>query len=212
MHVESATAIGQTGELSLSGSEVAADLGLRSTWFEVGWLELTPPPSPVSFGATVTLTGVARGLGGVTLEAQSEGSTWEPLAAILPGRGGAFSMEVTPQETTRYRLASGAVRAALINVPVAPVVSASLVSSGVEGAVEPPASGLRVTLQRQTGQAWTTIASATTGPRGGYAFGLRLPPGSYRVRLGAGNGLATGLSGLLSSGVSTPASQPPQAA
>ncbi len=202
-HVESATAVGQEGELSLSGTEVEADLGLRSTWFEVGWLGLTPPPSPVPFGDTVTLKGVVRGLGSVSLEEQSQGSAWQLLAAILPGAGGAFSIEVTPQATTRYRLASGAVRGALINVPVAPVVNASLVSSGVEGSLEPQTAGETVLLQRERGSAWATLASARTG-RGRHLPGSRR--GSRRAptasAVSPGPACPRGLSGLLLSGAS----------
>ena len=35
-HVTSATAVGPSGTVSLTGSQVQSDLGLRSTWFELG--------------------------------------------------------------------------------------------------------------------------------------------------------------------------------
>ena len=34
----------------LTGSQVQSDLGLRSTWFELGWLSLTPPGGPGTEG------------------------------------------------------------------------------------------------------------------------------------------------------------------
>ena len=49
---------------------LARRIGLRSTWFTVGVLSLTPPPptrrSPTA--RTVTLAGVVRGFAGATLE------------------------------------------------------------------------------------------------------------------------------------------------
>ena len=65
-----------TSKLSAYGT-VQSALGLRSTWFDVGILSLTPPsPSlPVVYGSSVQLTGVIRGLSGVSFEQR-------PLAAL----------------------------------------------------------------------------------------------------------------------------------
>ena len=85
----------------------------------------TPPAglasseTPATPGSTVTLGGTAEGLAGVTLEAKPAGGAWQALAPVAPGPGGSFSITVSPQATTLYRLAAGSVRGAAITVSVA---------------------------------------------------------------------------------------------
>ena len=136
-HVATVTAVSPTAQLAIAGSTVRQDLGLRSSWFQVGWLTLAPPAEPVSFGAAASLSGVARGLTGVTLEAKTQATDWQTVAAVSPDATGAFSVALSPQATTQYRLATGNVRAALIKVPVVPVVSATLGAASVQGTVRP---------------------------------------------------------------------------
>ena len=63
------TAIGPSGEVTATGADVRTLLGLRSTWFSLGWLSLDPP-RPSRTTAATQLTGIARGVGAVTLEAK----------------------------------------------------------------------------------------------------------------------------------------------
>jgi stage II sporulation protein D len=117
-HVPSVTAIAAGGQVTLTGLQVQSDLGLRSTWFQVGLLALKPRPAPVGAGTAVTLTGTVEGLSGVALEAEPKGQPWRTLAPVAPDSAGSFSIEVTPEVTTLYRLATGSVRGALIKVEV----------------------------------------------------------------------------------------------
>ena len=65
------------------------------------------------------LTGTARGVSGVSLEARpAGGTTWEPVGPVAPDASGTFSIVVQPQVTTQYRLATGNVRAAVVKVTV----------------------------------------------------------------------------------------------
>jgi SpoIID/LytB domain protein len=110
------------GSASPSGNAVAAALGLRSTWFSVGVLSLLPPSpnSTVSAGATVTLTGVVRGVKNVELQERPAGGTWSDLAPVTPDpKTGAISIGVTPSVTTDYRLATAADAAAWLRIRVA---------------------------------------------------------------------------------------------
>ena len=117
-HVPSVTAVGPGGQVTLTGEQVQSDLGLRSTWFQVGVLALKPEPAPVVAGTAVTLTGTVEGLSGVALEAEPAGGPWRTVAPVLPDSAGSFSVAVTPAVTTLYRLATGSVRGALIEVAV----------------------------------------------------------------------------------------------
>jgi len=196
-HVESATAVGATSRLTLSGTQVEADLGLPSTWFEVGWLSLTPPPAPVRFGAAAELDGVARGLAAVSIESKVAGSDWHPLGAVVPAPDGAFSVVVSPRVTTSYRLAAGTIRAAEITVAVSASVSAVLDPGGVSGTVTPVIPGEPVTLERQRGERWAAVARATTGADGGFAIDAPLAPGTYRVGCTPDGSMAAGYSSAL---------------
>jgi SpoIID/LytB domain protein len=196
-HVATAVASDGTGGKTLTGSEVRDDLGLRSSWFEVGWLTLTPPPAPIPFGSSLTLSGEVRGLTGVSLEAKTAQTGWQPVATVKAGAAGTFTVAVRPQVTTRYRLSSGLVRAALIEVPVAPIVQAAAGQAGVGGSVKPALMGAPVALQRQDGARWTTVATGVTGSDGSFEIQATLSPGAYRVRCTPGHGLAPGVSPLL---------------
>jgi stage II sporulation protein D len=112
-------ALGPTGETEVKAGEVRRLLRLRSTWFRVGMLALATPEAPLELGHQLTLSGIARGLAGVTLEQRAPGSPWAPLAKVKPGAGGAFAVAVKPDVTTQYRLAAGTVRSTAVRVVVA---------------------------------------------------------------------------------------------
>jgi hypothetical protein len=99
--------------------------------------------------------------------------------------------------TTRYRLTSGDLHGALVNVPVVPVVRASAGLGVVQGTTQPPFEGSQVQLQLQAVSGWTTVATATADAVGSFALPAPLVPGSYRVRSAPGHGLSPGLSAPL---------------
>ena len=195
-HVATVTAVGASGETTATGSAIRALLGLRSTWFSVGWLELDPPPR-AAYGVPTELTGVARGTTGVTLEGMPAGGTWQSVAAVTPDANGSFTVVVKQQATTQYRLVAGDVRAALVSVPVEPVVDASVIAGAVSGTVSPPLPGAAVQLQRQKGATWATVATATPDTTGAFAVAASITAGSYRVRWAPGRGLSPGVSRML---------------
>ena len=193
-HVAQVDAVGSRGDVKLSGSAVRTALELRSSWFSVGWLALTPPSVPVAYGGSGTLTGTVRGVGSVTLEQRTATGAWQTLAPVSPRSDGTFTVTVQPSATTEYRLAAGQVRAALVQVTVAPLVSASAGAGTVQGTVRPALAGAAVQLQRQSGASWTTVATGTTDVAGAFAVAAQLSPGSYRVRCAPGHGLSPGVS------------------
>jgi stage II sporulation protein D len=114
-------AVGPAGETLIKGGDVRRLLDLRSTWFRVGVLALARPEAPVAPGGQLTLTGIARGLAGVTLEQQAPGEAWKPVAKVKSAPSGAFAVAVKPTVTTLYRLAYGTTR----STPARVVVSQS---------------------------------------------------------------------------------------
>jgi stage II sporulation protein D len=192
--VARAAAVSPVGEKQFTGSSVRTLLGLRSTWFTVGWLALTRPPAPMTFGGATTLAGVARGLGAVTLESRPAGGLWQTVGPVTPGANGGFRTLVRPQRTTEYRLAAQSVRAALAKVPVAPRVDATIAAATATGSIRPALAGAPVQLQRLDGTAWKTVGASVTDARGAFSVAGDGAPGSYRVRVAPGQGLVPGLS------------------
>jgi SpoIID/LytB domain protein len=196
-HVTSATAVSPDGTLTLTGAQVQSDLGLRSTWFQLGWLSLSPPVSPVPSGGSLLLTGTARGLTAVTIEMRVPGGAWQVLGPVAPGSTGAFSFAVKPVGTTWYRLASGPVRGALIRVDTGGTITAAVGTDAITGGVSTKAAGAPVFLDRKDGKSWITVATATAAADGTFAFRPLPIPGTYRVRCTPGHGLPAGATSVL---------------
>src|SRR5215475_9713815 len=189
--VRTLTLVGTKGTKTISGSTARAVMGLRSTWFTIGAMTLTPPAAPLEYGTTTHLTGVARGMPKVTLDSRPYGGQWKPLA-VLTSRGGKVTATVSPKVTTDYRISSGIVRSAVVRLSVAPSVrlSASSDHTSVSGVVKPFFSGVPVQVQRHAGEE-RLDDTRHRGAGGGRAQADRRrdrEPGTYRARIAPGNG------------------------
>jgi stage II sporulation protein D len=196
--VTTLTALTAAGERSMEGPKLKSALGLRSTWFGVGVLSLTPPSGPIVYGSTTRLTGVARGVRPVELQ-QRTGGAWTSLTGLKAAKDGSVSVAVKPTVTTQYRLASGKVAAAAARVAVGPLVRLRTPRTQREliGYMRPVIPGARVAIQRQEGTSWTTVATAAVNDAGSFDAQLQLVAGTYRARVAPGHGLVPGLSPVL---------------
>jgi stage II sporulation protein D len=182
---------------SVTGAEVRAALGLRSTWFSPVLLQLAASAPSMIYGGAVSLTGFVRGEdpGPVSLEAQSPlDPAWVPAGTITPDGDGRFAVVMKPPVTTSYRLVWGAARVGLARVAVAPLLEATIAPAGAHGTLRPVIAGAAVQLQRSDGAAWTTVSSTVTDTAGAWRFTGTLAPGTYRARAAPGHGLVPGLS------------------
>jgi hypothetical protein len=152
----------------------------------------------MTYGGAISLTGRARGVDLVSLEAKPYGLDWSPAGDLLLDAGGAFSTIVRPQVATQYRLVWGAVRAGLAKIAVAVRVDATVQQGTATGTTKPVVANAAAQLQWSADglTAWETVATSTTDTAG--AFALTSPAtettGAYRVRVAPGRGLAPGLS------------------
>jgi stage II sporulation protein D len=198
--ITAVTGVGSLGEASLRGSDVRRALGLRSTWFRVGVMQLAPPAKPLAYGVVGKLTGLARGVGRPVLE-QRVGSSWRTIAAVQPQANGTFTVAVRPTTSGQYRLNASSARTAVTNVGVAPRIALSPVIDPMElrGTVRPVLAGAAVEIQRLNGGAvWRTVGRTTIDARGEFTAAMHVPPGSYRARVPApGRGLVAGTSSTL---------------
>jgi hypothetical protein len=85
-----------------------------------------------------------------------------------------------------------------VTVEVAATVSATPVVGGVYGSVSPGAAGESVSLERESGGIWTTVARGQTTAGGRFVLHARLAGGGvYRVGCGPAQGFLAGTSSLL---------------
>ncbi|HYX77334.1 MAG TPA: SpoIID/LytB domain-containing protein [Gaiellaceae bacterium] len=194
--VLSLTLVGTKGTKTITGSSARAAMGLRSTWFTIGALTLTPPTGPLEYGTSMHMSGIARGLPRVTLQSRPYGGQWKPLA-VLTSRHGQVTATLSPKVTTDYRISSGIVTSSPVRVSVMPSVriTAAADHTSVSGVVKPLLPGASVQLQRQAPNGtWLTVAQATLASDGSFQASANLVPGTYRARCAPGKGFAAGLS------------------
>jgi stage II sporulation protein D len=195
--VASVTAVGANGESTATGAAVRKALGLRSTWFSVGVVSLSPPAdaTPIVYGAQAKLTGLARAVTGVGLESRAAtAKTWASAGRVKAASDGSFTVSVKPKLTTWYRLAIGTLRTAQVRLAVAPRVRFDLSSSktSLSGLVRPVLPNALVEIQRLAGTAWRTVARTRVDANGDFVATVRLHKGSYRARVTPGRGFVPG--------------------
>ena len=183
---------GRVGQLKLttpvktttvSATTLRGAIGLRSTWFTVGLLSLTPPQPvvPVAYGTKVSLATVVRGLTGVTLEQRPLGSDWQTVRTL--GTGAA---QVSPTTTTDYRLATTSVAAGSVRIKVAPALTVTgAATTGVTGSEQPALMGVTVSIEQQNPDlSWTPVANGLVEADGTFNVSAALAAGStIRIKL-----------------------------
>ena len=193
--VRNLTVVGANGERMLRGSDVRRALGLRSTWFQIGLLGLTPPSAPVVFGTQAKLTGLARGVARVTLESRPYGGQWKPFAPLVP-KNGQITATLSPKVSTAYRLSVAPIRSSAVQLTVAPLVRLFVSDDrlAVRGLARPVLSGSAVQIQKLAQTGWITVAATRTGVNGDFSATVEVTPGAYRARVVPGRGFAAGVS------------------
>jgi len=193
-------------QTAVPGGTLQGALGLRSTWFSVGVLSLVAPsPSvPVSYGSSVALTGLARGVTGVALETRPPNGAWQAVGPVTPAPDGTVALTEQPQSTTDYRLATSAAAAAYVRIKVAPAVQLSTTPTpgAVSGAEQPVLAAAPVTVQQQAPDGtWTTLATGAVAADGSFSVPVQLAAGStYRVVVAPGQGWAAATAPLTAVG------------
>ena len=101
----SVTVVKKTGQsVQLSAADVRARLGLRSTAFRIGVLEVAPPPAATAAGMPVVVSGLARDVDAPLLEKLGANGAWLPSVKLAPATDGSFAVTVRPKATATYRL------------------------------------------------------------------------------------------------------------
>ncbi|MDQ3889260.1 MAG: SpoIID/LytB domain-containing protein [Actinomycetota bacterium] len=192
--VEYVTATGTTTTWIAEG-ELRRLLGLRSSWFSIGVMSLTPSASRVVYGNAVVLRGLARGVGAARLERRPAGGSWSRVSALSPGAAGRWSLSVRPRITTSYRVASASAVGAARRVAVVTRVNFYAPErpyTELRGRVRPARSGIATRLQRKRADgSWATVQTTATNAEGAFSFALTRG-GTYRALADAGAGYLLG--------------------
>jgi len=188
----------RSGEDSIAGPDVRNLLGLRSTWFYVGVLELSLPTRPLPYQVRSSLTGITRNVKGVWLQGRVNG-TWKKLAQVKPDATGHFVVHVRAKATRRYRLWNGKIWTAPVRIQAAPAVRLAPATSlsRLTGRVHPVLAGDDVFIQRRESGTWTQVAQTTVGSKGSFTARFSVTPGLYRARTAPAGGFAVGTSSTL---------------
>jgi SpoIID/LytB domain protein len=182
---------------SLGAGTVSGALGLRSTWFSVAMLSLQQPApvAPIPYGSSITLTGMIRGVDGVSLEQRQSGGTWQLVGPVTPAGDGTVVLPEAPSITTDYRLATPSAAVGYVRVRVMPVVEIAAPTPGqVAGTETPVLPGSAVAVQTENPDlTWTTVATGSVGADGSFIVPVTLPAGvTYRVLVTPAAGYAPG--------------------
>jgi hypothetical protein len=190
---------GSTGSTSISASTFKVVLGLRSTWFRIGVMELKAAQRRVSLGSRTKLTGLVRQVGKAWLERRPEGGSWARLRDLTPAADGTFATNVRPRVATAYRIASKRGAGRPVRVLVIAKVNFYEVtdSSRLAGIVRPSRPRATVVIQRRSGTRWLSVAKGRTRASGKFSIRVALRPGVYRGVATLGSRLTLGRTPLL---------------
>jgi stage II sporulation protein D len=185
------TASGRVASVRVGANVIDAntfrlDLGLSSTWFEIGNLSLNAGRGRILYGAKVGLGARANGVHGAVLQRRIGAGAWRTLAHVK----GARSVTVEPQGQTLYRLRAKGIVGPVVAVAVAPTLRVVPARRDLlTGEVEPVSRGA-VTVWHKIASGWKVVAHPQVDQQGRFSAPLRLHAGAYRVEVAASNRFA----------------------
>jgi hypothetical protein len=176
----------RVGTKVIDANTFSRDLGLSSTWFDIGHLSLTAGRGRIVYGAKVGLGAHADGVRGAVLQRRLGAGTWRTLARV----NGTRRVTVEPQGQTLYRLSARGIVGPVVAVAVAPTLHVLPTGRNLlTGNVEPVSRG-SVTVWRKISSGWKVVAHPQIDPQGEFSTPLRLRPGDYRVDVAASSRFA----------------------
>jgi len=180
--VDRVLAKGSAGPTSMPASSFQVALGLRSTWFRIGVMNLKTAKRQVALGGRTKLTGLARAVGKPWLERRPEGGAWTRVRDLKPAADGTFATAVRTRVATAFRIASKRGKGAPVRVLVAAKVNFFEVTdpTRLTGLVLPLRPRATVVIQRRAGSGWLAVAKGRTTASGEFSIRVALRTGVYR--------------------------------
>jgi stage II sporulation protein D len=179
-------------------------LGLRSSRFDLGVLDVKASKTKSICGRRVELDVLAREIGKFTLQRRRSGSgSWAKMSVTKRDAAHYDGID-KPCRGTSYRLHSSAANTSPVTVKVAPKVVFSATqpaNDGLKGSVRPRSlAGQTVHVDRRNNGKWSkNVGTATVQPDGRWHANFDAVSGTYRARLTppASSGLVRGISPVL---------------
>jgi hypothetical protein len=165
---------------------------------------------PIAYGLPVTISGTVAGAAGqsITLQAQTSEGKFTPVTTGETGAGGEYSFDVSPQQTTRYRVTSATASSVDLSEDVTyaltPTPTATTIPVGGQiaftGIVTPAHEGQSVELERgyASGLGYHVIATGTVSSSSTYSIAHTFTDTgteTLRIRVPGNNG---GIQGVAS--------------
>src|SRR5262249_41708912 len=170
LRVNSLTVSTSGGSRTFTGADVRDALGLRSTFFSVGVLDLEKPSQPLVYGVGSPLSGIARAISNPRIERLDKGK-WTLAAPVDRDPDATFTVAGKSTAKASYRLSGSGTSTAPLTLGVSAYVRLDPAASTTElsGRARPIVQGAAVTIQRNTGSGWTTISQASLDASGHFA-------------------------------------------
>jgi hypothetical protein len=168
--------------VSLSGTQIASTLGLRSTWFSIGELSVSTSAPHVLFGSSVRVVARAVQTKGAVLQEQRPDGVWRTLRHV---RGTAV-VSAEPRENTAFRLRIPGASGASVDVAVRPQLRVEALGPHTLGGEVLPHVAGPVEVWRHVRGAWRIVSRPRVRPDGTFRTLLRLRPTVYRITAGDG--------------------------
>jgi stage II sporulation protein D len=195
---DSITIVGTRGTTTMAGWLVRDTVGLRSSWFRVGVLDIRASRDKIESREQVRLYGKARSVGTAWLERRSPGAVWQKVRELEPTSDARFSTVVRPRVTREFRVRS--VRGASNPVRVQVAARVRFFKPGdrsvLAGVVVPSRAGIKIRIQRRAGDEWQPVANGSTDAAGRFSISFSVADGTYRAVAGDAR-VAPGISPLL---------------
>jgi stage II sporulation protein D len=175
--------VGTQGRSPVTGEQLRYVLGLKSSWFRIGVLNLVPSRSTVVYGKRVRLRGLARSVGKAWLETRRPGGAWRKVRDLELGTRSGYSTLVRPTVRRAYRVRSvrGASNGRLVRVATKVLLSSPSDRTRLAGIVRPRRADVTVTIQRLADGRWTVVASGKTNRDGDFSIAFDVRNGTYRA-------------------------------
>ena len=175
------------GVVRRSAPQVAKALGLLSTWFSIGQLQVSVSSTHVLYGSRVTVGARAADVPGAVLQVRSGDGAWNAVRTIRqPTR-----LTFQPRASTAYRLVAPGTNGASVSVAVRPRLQVHAQGPRLLVGEVSPLPDASVAVWRLVGSRWRVVAHPILDSSGTFRTPLQLRPVDYRITVAAGRLAAT---------------------
>jgi SpoIID/LytB domain protein len=174
-------------EVTRSAAQVTRELGLLSTWFSIGQLQLATSSTHLLYGGTVTVAARAANVPGAVLQQRSGDGAWLAVRNVKHPT----QLRLQPTASTAFRIVAPGTNGTSVSVAVAPRVQVHARSASLLVGEVSPRPDAAVAVWRLVRGQWRVVAHPILNASGSFRTPLPLRPVEYRITVAAGKLAAT---------------------